>query len=81
MESTPYALSCRMMVFFYLVTTGWIFDIICEKSINQSIRTASGSGKYIGFGVRIQTGTERATIVDIFHIVQIVRNIGIHLKE
>ena len=25
------------MVFFYLVTTGWIFDIsLCENSINQS---------------------------------------------
>ena len=22
--------------FFYLVTTGWIFDSLCEKSINQS---------------------------------------------
>ena len=29
------------MVFFYLVTTGWIFDTIslCENSINQSIST------------------------------------------
>ena len=27
--------------FFYLVTTGWIFDIsLCENSINQSINTA-----------------------------------------
>ena len=27
------------MVFFYLVTTGWIFDIsLCENSINQSIK-------------------------------------------
>ena len=26
------------MVFFYLVTTGWIFDIsLCENSFNQSI--------------------------------------------
>ena len=33
-----YVLSFRM-VFFYLVTTGWIFDNIslCENSINQSI--------------------------------------------
>ena len=30
--------------------------------------TASGSGKYIGFGSRIETGTERTTIVDIFDI-------------
>ena len=37
LESTSYVLSFRM-VFFYLVTTGWIFDISeCEKSINQSI--------------------------------------------
>ena len=37
MKSTSYVLSFRM-VFFYLVTTGWIFDIsLCENSINQSI--------------------------------------------
>ena len=37
MESTSYVLSFRM-VFFYLVTTDWIFDILlCENSINQSI--------------------------------------------
>ena len=36
MESTPYVVSFRM-AFFYLVTTGWIFDISsCENSINQS---------------------------------------------
>ena len=35
MESTSYVLSFRM-VFFYLVTTGWIFDInLCENSINH----------------------------------------------
>ena len=30
--------------FFYLVTTGWIFDIspLCEKSINQSIDERAG---------------------------------------
>ena len=38
MESTSYVLSFRM-VFFFLVTTGWIFDInFCENSINQSIK-------------------------------------------
>ena len=40
MESTSHVLSFRM-VFFYLVSTGWIFDIIsllCENSINQSIK-------------------------------------------
>ena len=37
MESTSYVLSFRMM-FFYLVTTGWIFYIsLYENSINQSI--------------------------------------------
>ena len=35
-ESTPYALSFRML-FFYLVTTGSIFDIsLSENSLNQS---------------------------------------------
>ena len=39
-ESTPYVLSLRMMVFFYdLVTTDWILDnSLCEnQSINHSI--------------------------------------------
>ena len=36
-EHVVRVLSFRM-VFFYLVTTGWIFDIsFCENSINQSI--------------------------------------------
>ena len=43
-------------------------------------RTPSGSGKYIGFGLRIETGAERTTIVDIFDIIQQVRDTGIHLK-
>ena len=35
MESTSYVLPFRM-VFVYLATTGWIFDIsLCENSINQ----------------------------------------------
>ena len=35
METTSYVLSFRM-VFFYLVTTGWIFYIsLCENSINK----------------------------------------------
>ena len=35
MESTSYVLSLRM-VFFYLVTTGWIFYVnLCKNSINQ----------------------------------------------
>ena len=37
LENTSYVLSFRM-VFFYLVTTGWIFDIIlCENLITKSI--------------------------------------------
>ena len=43
-------------------------------------RTPSGSGKYIGFGLRIETGAERTTIVDIFDIIQQVRDTRIHLK-
>ena len=47
-------------------------------------RTPSGSGKYIGFGLRIETGAERTTIiiVDIFDItIQTVRVVtGIRLK-
>ena len=43
-------------------------------------RTPSGGGKYIGFGLRIETGTERTTIVDIFDIIQQVRDTGIYLK-
>ena len=37
MERTSYVLSSRIM-FFYLVTTGWIFDTsLCENPIDQSI--------------------------------------------
>ena len=32
------------------------------------------------YGLRIETGTERATIVDIFNIIQKVRDTGIRLK-
>ena len=44
--------------------------------------TPSGSGKYIRFGLRIERGAERTTIiiVDIFDIIQQVRDAGIHLK-
>ena len=41
-------------------------------------RTPSGSGKYIGFGLRIETGAERTTNVDVFDIIQQVRDTGIH---
>ena len=43
-------------------------------------RTPSGSGKYIGFGLKIETGAESTTIVDIFDKIQQVRDTGIHLK-
>ena len=45
-------------------------------------RTPSGSGKYMVFGLsmRIETGAERTTIVDIFDIIQQVRDTGIHPK-
>ena len=43
-------------------------------------RTPSGGGKYIGFGLKIETGAERTTLVDIFDIIQKVRDTGIHLK-
>ena len=44
-------------------------------------RTPSDSGKYIEFGLRVETGAERTTIiVDIFHIIEQVRDTGIHLK-
>ena len=43
--------------------------------------TPSGSGKYIKFGLRIETGAERTTIiVDIFDIIEQVRDTGVHLK-
>ena len=42
MESTPYVLSFRM-VFFYLVTTGWIFyiSLLCENSTNRKSKLSS----------------------------------------
>ena len=48
-----------------------------------SYRIPSCRGKYIGFGLRIETGAERTTIiiiVDIFDIIQQVRITGMHLK-
>ena len=37
MESTSYVLSFQIMVFFYLVTTGWIFAISLDCVRVQSI--------------------------------------------
>ena len=62
------------------------YDIIIpaeERYILVNVyETPSGSGKYIRFGLRIETGAERTTIiiVDIFDIIQQVRDTGIHLK-
>ena len=45
MESTSYVFPFRM-VFFNLVTTGWILDTsLCENSINQSIKHHAGTPK------------------------------------
>ena len=43
--------------------------------------TPSGSGKYMKFGLKIGTGAQRTTIVDISDIIQQVRDTGIHLKD
>ena len=56
-SSTSYVLSFRV-VFFYLVTTGWTFDIsLCENSISQSdqssclviISIPTAGGRSLGF--------------------------------
>ena len=48
-RSTSYVFYFRM-VFFYLITTGWIFDIslLCENSIDQSINQ---SIKYLTYSI------------------------------
>ena len=54
---------------------------IVPKGLRYTGRTPSGSDKCIRFGLRVETGAERTTIVDIFDIIQQVRDTGIHLKE
>ena len=50
-------------------------------SLRYGTPSSSGSGKYKRFGLRIETGAKRTTIiVDIFNIIQQVRDTGIHLK-
>ena len=44
------------------------------------LRAPHCNRKYIRFGLRIETGAERTTIVDIFDMIQQVRDTGIHLK-
>ena len=46
MENTPYVLSFRM-VFFYLVTTGWIIDISLNK--NSDIKKQYNGGSLPDF--------------------------------
>ena len=48
MDSSSYVLSFRM-VFFYLVTTDWIFDIsLCGNSISQSVNQSIICTKFSG---------------------------------
>ena len=57
MESTSYVLSFRM-VFFYLVTTGWIFYIsLCENSINQNRSNSEAESQ-------TKCNTKRSTILE-----------------
>ena len=42
--------------------------------------SSNSSGKYMRYGLRIETGTERTAIVDTFNIIQKVRDTGIHLE-
>ena len=54
------------------MTAGWV-----------RYRTASGSGEYIRFDLRVETGRDRDDhhpIVDIFNIIHTVRDTGIDLK-
>ena len=66
MENTSSVISFQM-VFFYLVTTGWIFEIISlrENSINQSIRAVVGepaAGIYIYIQRKIMTRLDLLSI-------------------
>ena len=59
------------------------YDVIPMESgtLWLRYRTPSGSGKYIGFGLKIETGADRTTVIeDIFDIIQQVRDTGIQLK-
>ena len=59
------------------------YDVITDEEwyiLVYRYKTPGGSGKCIGFGLRIETGAER-TIEDIFDIIQQVRDTGIHLKS
>ena len=42
--------------------------------------TVSSSGKYIGYWLRMETGTAMIPIADIFNMIPKVRGTGIHLK-
>ena len=65
--------SIRCVLVFH--TTCYFF---CDSRMSiVRYRMASGNGKCIGLGLK---GAERTTIVDIFNIIQKVRDTGIHLK-
>ena len=69
-ESTSYVLSFRM-VFFYLVTTGWIFDIsFCDNSISQS------TGGSCFFFVPPKTSLMAYHTIHIFPVQQTTSGIG-----
>ena len=57
----------------------FVFHTTCYFCDNRTAIN-SGSGNCVGFGLRIETGTGKTTIVDIFDMVQAVRSTGIHLK-
>ena len=65
MESRSYVLSFRM-VFFYLVTTGWIFDISsCEnlkKNINQLAVLSSSTAAPVAAYEKIENQGSAASI-------------------
>ena len=68
---TSYVIPFRM-VFFCLVTTGWIFDIsLCENSINQSINQSIKCGSRVMEGVAftLPTGKAVASVIIIIIII------------
>ena len=68
-------LSIQYVLVFH--ATRYIFVTAGEVGHNT---VSSSSGNYIGYRLRIETGTERMSIVDIFNIIPKVRDTDIHLK-
>ena len=66
MESTSYVLSFRM-VFFYYVTTGWIFDIsLWENSINQSMSSLQKLMNYDTTNMNVCMVTHKSRVLLLF---------------